>query len=170
MSLIIKIPINQKDMIMKIISICYQPDVSRLEDKQFNRVPVKSIELIAGHGIKGDRKAGRNPKRQINILSMNTVESLQDLGFQVNPGELGEQLVIEGVNVMELPIGTQIQLGDSAIIELTMVRTGCEWLEMIHGQSKDEAVNRLGMLAKVVQGGMIAVGDTIQIHEFLSIK
>ncbi len=170
MSLIIKIPINQKDMIMKIISICYQPDVSRLEDKQFNRVPVKSIELIAGHGIKGDRKAGRNPKRQINILSMNTVESLQDLGFQVNPGELGEQLVIEGVNVMELPIGTQIQLGHSAIIELTMVRTGCEWLEMIHGQSKDEAVNRLGMLAKVVQGGMIAVGDTIQIHEFLSIK
>lgn len=155
---------------MKIISICYQPDVSRLEDKQFNRVPVESIELIAGHGIKGDRKAGRNPKRQINIMSMNTVEALRDLGFQVNPGELGEQLVIDDVDVVNLPIGTQIQLGDSAIIELTMVRTGCEWLEMIHGQSKDEAVNRLGMLAKVVEGGMIAVDDMIQVCEPLPIK
>jgi len=150
---------------MKIISICYQPDVSKLEDKQFNRVAVDSVELIAGHGIKGDRKAGRNPKRQINIVSMNLVETLDALGFQTHPGALGEQLVIDGVDVMELPIGTQIQLGDTAVIELTMVRTGCDWLEMIHGQSKDKAVDRLGMLAKVVQGGVIKVNDAVKVIE-----
>ena len=150
---------------MKIVSICYQPNVSKLEDQQFNRIPVNSVELIAGHGIKGDRKAGRNPKRQINIVSMNTVDLLGELGFQIHPGALGEQLVIDGVDVMDLPIGTQIQFGESAIIELTMVRTGCEWLELIHGQSKNQAVDRLGMLATVVQGGVISVNDPVKVLE-----
>ncbi len=148
---------------MTILSICYQPDVSQLEDKKFNRVSVDTIELIAGHGIQGDRKAGRNPKRQVNIMSMNTVQILNDLGFKTNPGELGEQLVIDGFDVMDLPIGTQIQLGDSAVIELTMVRTGCAWLEMIHDQSKDDTIQRLGMLAKVIQSGTISVNDTIKV-------
>jgi len=148
---------------MKIISICYQPDVSKLEDKKFNRVQANSIELIEGHGIKGDRKAGRNPKRQINIMSLDSVQILSELGFEVHPGALGEQLVIDGVDIMSLPIGTQIQLGDSAVIELTMVRTSCEWLELIHGQSKDDATNRIGMLAKVIQSGVIHVQDEVKI-------
>lgn len=148
---------------MTIVSICYQPDVSQLEDKKFNRVSVETVELIAGHGIQGDRKAGRNPKRQVNIMSMNTVQILNDLGFKTNPGELGEQLVIDGLDVMELPIGTQIQLGESAVIELTMARTGCAWLEMIHDQSKDDTTQRLGMLAKVIQSGTISVNDTVKV-------
>lgn len=148
---------------MNIISICYQPDASKLEEKQFNRVAVQSVELIAGHGIRGDRKAGRNPKRQINLISMNTIKLLDKLGFQTFPGALGEQLVIDGIDVMTLPIGTQIQLGESAVIELTMVRTGCAWLEMIHSQSKDKAVDRLGMLAKVVHSGIINVNDTVKV-------
>ena len=154
---------------MTIVSICYQPDVSQLEDKKFNRVPVQTVELIAGHGIQGDRKAGRNPKRQINIISLNTVQTLQKLGFKTNPGELGEQLVVAGVDVMSLPIGTQIQLGDSAVIELTMMRTGCAWLEMIHEQSKDDTIQRLGMLAKVVQSGTISVNDTVQVLDSVPI-
>ena len=148
---------------MTIISICYQPDVSQLEDKKFNRISVDTVELIAGHGIQGDRKAGRNPKRQINIMSMNTVQTLNELGFKTNPGELGEQLVIDGLDVMGLPIGTHIQLGDSAVIELTMARMGCAWLEMIHDQSKDDTIQRLGMLAKVIQGGTISVNDTVKV-------
>ena len=150
---------------MKIISICYQPDISQLEDKKFNRVSVDSVELIEGHGIKGDRKAGRNPKRQVNIISMDQVHTLNELGFSTDPGELGEQLVIDGIDVMVLPIGTQIQLGESAVIELTMTRTSCEWLEMIHGQSKDDATNRLGKLAKVVKSGVIQIGDKVKVLE-----
>ncbi len=148
---------------MTIISITYQPAASQLEDKKFNRIPADSVELIAGHGIKGDRKAGRNPKRHINIVSMNTVETLRDIGFQVKPGELGEQLVVDGIDVMDLPIGTQIQLGDSAIIELTMERTSCEWLELIHGQSKDDATGQLGMLASVIASGTIHIGDDVRV-------
>jgi len=155
---------------MTIVSICYQPAVSQLEDKKFNRVPIATVELIADHGIQGDRKAGRNPKRQVNIMSMNTVKTLNDLGFKTNPGDLGEQLVIDGFNVMDLPIGSQIQLGDSAVIELTMVRTGCAWLELIHGQSKDEATQRLGMLAKVVQSGTISVNDKVKVIDAVFLK
>ena len=73
------------------------------------------------------------------------------------------QIVVDGIDVMSLPVGTQIQLGDSAIIELTMVRTSCAWLELIHGQSKESANGLIGMLAKVVEGGEIRVGDTIHV-------
>lgn len=151
---------------MNIVSICYQPAASEFEEPyRFNRVPVDSANLIAGHGIEGDRKAGRNPKRQINIVSMNTVFALRELGFKTLPGELGEQVLIDGIDLMELAIGTQALLGDSAIIELTMVRTGCEWLEAIHGQSKEHSINQLGMLAKVIQSGTIQVGDPISVLE-----
>ena len=154
---------------MKIVSICYQPDMSHLETQKFNRVPVESAELIQGHGIEGDRKAGRNPKRQINIISTDSIAVLGEIGFKTNPGELGEQLVVDGIDVMSLPIGTQIQLGDSAMIELTMVRTSCEWLELIHGQSMHDATDRVGKLAKVVQSGTIRVGDPVRVLESTSI-
>ena len=135
--------------------------------KKFNRVAVQTVELIAGHGIRGDRKAGRNPKRQINIISLNTVQKLKELGFQTHAGTLGEQLVVAGIDVMDLAIGTQIQLGDSALIELTMVRTSCQWLEKIHGQSKGDTIQGLGMLAKVVEGGRVSVTDKVKVLDAL---
>ncbi|HEX2619353.1 MAG TPA: MOSC domain-containing protein, partial [Phototrophicaceae bacterium] len=56
-------------------------------------------------------------------------------------------------------------LGDEAYAEITGVRTPCEWFEAIQGKTMAEAENRVGMMAKVIQGGMIRIGDTVTLRE-----
>jgi MOSC domain-containing protein YiiM len=148
----------------ELYSIVYQPEPSVYEPPyRFLRVPTDSANLVVGHGIEGDRKAGHNPRRQINIMSYETLEDLRAEGFKTDPGEMGEQLIVRGLDVMALEPGTQIQLGDEAVIELTKKRTGCSWFEQIQGMSREGAADRMGMLAMVVQSGVIRVGDPVTV-------
>ena len=149
---------------IEIVSLCYQPGKSEhKEPYRFNRIPVNTLNLIAGHGIEGDWKARRNPKRQLNIMSYETLEQLREEGFKTNPGEMGEQIVIRGLDVMSLTKGERLQIGDDAIIEITAERSPCEWLELIQGKPLEQAIKRVGMLAKVLDTGTIKVGDSIKV-------
>ena len=155
----------------EIQSICYQTAASEMvEPYRYNRTPINQAELIAGHGIKGDRKAGRNPKRQLNIMSAAMVQTLKAEGYKTAPGELGEQLVINGLEVMSLQRGDRLQIGGSAIIEITMPRTPCDWFELIQGKTIAETTGRVGVMATVIQGGSIAVGDSVSIVENTPVK
>ncbi|HEY3968810.1 MAG TPA: MOSC domain-containing protein [Planctomycetaceae bacterium] len=144
-----------------IISITYSPpvEVPRPKD-QYHRVSVSQANLLAGHGIEGDRK-GKWANRQLNVMSAETLKVLHDEGFQTAPGELGEQIVIDGIDVDALPVGSQIQLGSAAIIEVTMPRTGCDRFEHIQGKFKGLVRGRLGAMARVIAGGPIAIGDPV---------
>src|SRR5438309_2247083 len=119
-----------------IVSIAYSPpaEVPRPKD-QYHRVSVSQANLLAGHGIEGDRK-GKWGQRQINVMSAETLKVLHGEGFRTGPGELGEQIVIDGIDVDALPVGARIHLGSSAIIEVTMPRTGCDRFEHIQGKFK----------------------------------
>ncbi len=146
----------------EIKSICYQTAASEMvEPYHYNRTSIDYVELIAGHGIEGDRKAGRNPKRQLNIMSAAMVATLQAEGYQTAPGELGEQLVISGLDAMTLERGSRLQFGDSAIIEITMPRTPCSWFELIQGKTMAETAGRIGVMATVIASGSIAIGDPV---------
>jgi MOSC domain-containing protein YiiM len=118
--------------------------------------------LLAGHGIEGDRK-GKWGERQINIMSAETLKVLESEGFRTAPGEMGEQIVVAGIDLNTLPAGARIQLGPAAIIEVTMPRTGCDRFEHIQGKPKHLVRGRLGAMARVVTGGPIAVGDPVSI-------
>lgn len=143
-----------------IVSIAYSPpnEVSRPADR-YQRLPTQQATLLAGQGIEGDRK-GKWGERQINVMSAETLALLQNEGFKTGPGEMGEQIVIAGIDFNALPVGARVQLGASAIIEVTMPRTGCDRFEHIQGKFKGLARGRLGAMVRVVAGGPIAVGDT----------
>jgi MOSC domain-containing protein YiiM len=143
----------------KIVSICYKPDGAKSPD-EYLRVERESVELVVGRGIRGDRK-GRSPKRQLNIMSHETVEQLEREGYRTAPGELGEQLVIDGIDVQQLELGSHLQLGDSAWIEIFSLREPCERFAHIQGQP--QAFGRVGVLAGVVKGGNIKVGDSVRV-------
>jgi MOSC domain-containing protein YiiM len=147
----------------KIASIAYSTEVEvpRPPDS-YHRVSATMAMLLAGQGIEGDRK-GKWEQRQINIMSAETLKTLQSEGFQTGPGEMGEQIVIEGVPVDALPGGTRMQLGPAAIVEVTIPRTGCDRFEHIQGKSKGLVRGRLGVLVRVVVGGPIAVGDPVSV-------
>ncbi|MEM7029062.1 MAG: MOSC domain-containing protein [Chloroflexota bacterium] len=146
-----------------IFSIVYQPQDQAYGDRfdYFIRVPISPAKLIANHGIEGDDKAGRNPRRQLNILSYAWLMQRQKEGYKVEPGDFGEQLIIEGLDVENLPGGTQLQLGSDAIIEITFARTGCIRLDAAQGTEAVFAGADIGMLASVIKSGLIKVGDPV---------
>lgn len=151
---------------MKIHSLVYQPAKSEYKAPyRFNRILADELTLIANHGIEGDWKAGRNPKRQLNLMSFEMQETLRAEGFKTNPGELGEQITLSGIDVDQLERGTRLQLGDSAIIEIHASRTPCEWFGLIQGKDHNLVENRVGKMASVIVGGKIRVGDPVLILE-----
>lgn len=151
---------------IKIHSLCYQPSESRYEEPyHFNRVSVDTVNLIANHGIEGDFKAGRSPKRQLNIMSLELLDAMRAEGFKTDPGEMGEQIQISGLDMMTLKSGDRLQFGESAVIEIVKPRTGCSWFELIQQKPVKSTVKRLGMLAQVIASGEVRVGDPVTVLE-----
>lgn len=145
----------------EIASIAYKPQDVKPAAK-FAREPLDSAVLIAGYGIDGDRKGG-HPRRQLNIISYETALALQSEGFTTEPGALGEQITLKGLDVSTLDNGDQIRLGESAVIEIVGVREPCERFEAAQGKAKEAAVGRVGVMARVISGGSIRVGDPVHL-------
>jgi MOSC domain-containing protein YiiM len=145
-----------------IYSIVYQPieGEDRSRSPEFLRVPVQQANLIAGHGIEGDRKAGHHPGRQINLLSREWLLRLQDAGYQIEPGQFGEQITLLGIELEELRVGEQLQLGPTACIEIRQARTPCGRLAVAQ-QLAVAGLKTIGLMATVVVGGTIRVGDAV---------
>jgi MOSC domain-containing protein YiiM len=148
-----------------IVSIAYSPptEVPRPKD-HYHRVPATEAMLLADRGIESDRK-GKGGDRQLSIMSAATLAILRDEGFQTGPGQMGEQLVLDGIDVDHLPAGAQIKLGPTAIVEVVEPRTGCDRFEHIQGQHKKLVRGRFGVIARVTVSGKIAVGDGVDIVE-----
>lgn len=152
-----------------VYSLVYQPSESvYAEPYHYNRVRIGEVKLIAGHGIEGDLKAGHNPNRQLNVMSYEALETLRAEGFRTDPGELGEQIILQGLDVRTLEPGDRLQLGDSAVVEFVKLRTGCDWFELVQGKPREQAAGRIGMMARVIVGGQVREGDAVTVLERLT--
>lgn len=149
-----------------IYSIVYQPQDQNYVERQdaFIRVPTQQAQLIAGYGIEGDRKGGHDPLRQLNLISQEWLLTQQPKGYKTQPGQFGEQIILAGLAVESLEPGARLQLGNEAQIEIAKLRMPCERLEAAQGQSIED-LGPVGMLAKVIVGGQIRVGDQVTILE-----
>ena len=146
----------------KLLSIVYKPLDAAQAEGAYTRDPLNEANLRAGHGIEGDRKGG-NAYRQLNVMGEETIRSLEPAGYKTGRGELGENLVISGIDIESLPPGARLQVGDSAVVELLELRKPCNRFEAYQGRSLDEAVDRIGWMAAVVSSGDIAVGDSVTV-------
>lgn len=145
----------------EIASIVYKPHQGPQPRNDYLRIEVSEATLVAGHGIEGDRKASRN--RQLNVMSFETLKGMVEEGFQTQPGKMGEQIVIRQLDVNTLPLGAKLQLGSEAVIEMIEARTGCSKFERVQLRTKQQAEGRLGMMARVLAGGKIRVGDVVRV-------
>jgi len=147
----------------QLVSIAYTPrGVDRRPADRYARVPVERATLVEQRGIDGDLK-GSGGSRQLNVMRAETLAELAAEGRKTAPGEMGEQLVVTGLDPAAFAEGTRLQLGASAIIEVGIPRTGCGRFEYIQGAMKQSVAGRLGVMARVVVGGAIAVGDEVTI-------
>lgn len=150
------------------------------------KLPVDQIQLIKDHGVKGDYHAGKfirhrylakkDPQRLNNrqVLLVDAVIHTQVLeqGIQLAPGDLGENMLVDGIDVMSLQMGTKLEIG-SALIEITEIRDPCYQLDEVHSGLQEALelddngtiVPRAGMLGVVLHGGNIRPGDEILIKD-----
>jgi MOSC domain-containing protein YiiM len=143
----------------KIVSIVHTPaGIDPRPPDHYARVPLEVATLEDGRGIVTDRK-GSNGQRQLNVMALETLERLRARGYRTAPGEMGEQLVVSGLDVNCLEADTQVQLGDEVVIEVIKLRTGCDRLRHIQGCTPADVAGQLGVMARVLIGGTIRVGD-----------
>jgi MOSC domain-containing protein YiiM len=146
-----------------------------------------AIQLVAGLGVEGDAHAGttvqhrirvaRDPHqpnlRQVHLIHAELHEELCDSGFKVSAGQMGENITTEGVDLLGLPTGARLRLGDDAIVEITGLRNPCAQLEKIqpgllaavldHDQDGN-LIRKAGVMAIVLAGGPVRIGDSITIE------
>ncbi len=147
-----------------IVHIGFQPFDRDYEDRQgdYIRVPVDSALLVAGHGIRGDRRAGRNEARQINLIAEEWLAARAKEGYRAGPGQFGEQIIVGGLAVETLPPETLLAVGEVAILAVSKGRTGCDRLVAAQGKSI-AGLGPIGVMTRVVQGGRIYVGDEVRV-------
>jgi MOSC domain-containing protein YiiM len=152
-------------VVAHIVSLVYTPaDIEQRPADRYARVPLDRAMLLEGHGIAGDMK-GRSDSRQLNVMLAEMVESLRAEGFHSAPGELGEQIVIAGLDPDTLLAGVRLRLGESAILELVFPRQPCRRFAHIQGHPKDAARDRIGFMARVVRGGEVAIGTAVALEQ-----
>jgi MOSC domain-containing protein YiiM len=118
---------------------------------------VGSAEAIENLGLKGDRHALPDSSRQILMIEQ---ETLNELGL--SPGAVKENITTTGVVLMKLPYKERLLLGGDVILEITKPCSPCSRMEEIRPGLGQELAGRRGILARVIRGGVISVGDPIR--------
>lgn len=144
-------------MCASLVSIVYCPTAS-----SYDRRPLPQAFLIANYGIEGDRKGG-HPKRNLNIMDQATLAGLASEGYPTGPGVLGENLILSGIDLAAQPEGARVRIGLEAVIELLKPREPCYKLTALDPRMPDSVVGRVGVMARVIESGVIRVGDAVAI-------
>lgn len=161
--------------------------VSVSNSHTFHKSTCASIRLLAGLGVEGDAHCGATVKhrsrvkadptqpnlRQIHLIHAELFDELREAGFRVLPGEIGENITTQGIDLLSLPVGTQLQLGEKAIVELTGLRNPCVQLDRFQpglmkallGKNDDGSlIRKSGVMGIVIAGGEVKPGDAIAVN------
>lgn len=120
---------------------------------------VAEADLKVNWGIVGDAHAG-NWHRQVSLLSYEKIQEFKEKGAEIVPGAFGENLIVEGYDFRNLPVGSRLAIGE-AELEITQIGKECHNHCEIYKAMGDCIMPREGVFAKVIKSGHITLGDTI---------
>jgi MOSC domain-containing protein YiiM len=135
--------------------------VSISELKGVPKENVSSRLLVKDMGLEGDAHAGF-AHRQISLLGMDSIDKMRAGGAKVKPGDFAENLTIEGLVLYEIPVGTELRIGDSRL-RVSQIGKECHHGCAIRQTVGDCVMPREGIFAVVEQGGIVKVGDTVEV-------
>ena len=161
--------------------------VSRSPKHTLAKPNENSIRLLEGLGVEGDAHLGtlvkhrsrvaRDPSqpnlRQVHLIHGELHDELRKAGFALSAGQMGENITTRGVDLLGLPAGTRLHLGDSAVVEVTGLRNPCAQLNRIQPGlmaatlDRDEdgnLVRKAGIMGVVIAGGEVCPGDPIRVE------
>ena len=161
--------------------------VSRSAKHTLSKANEACVRLLEGLGVEGDAHAGgmvkhrsrvaRDPfqpnLRQVHLIHAELHDQLQQSGFAVAAGQMGENIATRGVDLLALPTGTRLHLGGAAVVEVTGLRNPCGQLNRIQEglmaatldrDQRGNLVRKAGIMGVVLVGGEVRPGDPIQIE------
>ncbi|MHC4693305.1 MAG: MOSC domain-containing protein [Planctomycetota bacterium] len=134
--------------------------VSKKRGTQKTNVPEAKLKI--NFGIDGDAHAS-DWHRQISLLAVESIDRMIMAGAKVSPGNFAENITTEGIDLPGLPVGSKLKVGGDAELEITQIGKKCHNRCAIFDQVGDCIMPREGIFAKVNQGGLIKIGDNIEI-------
>jgi len=152
----------------------------------FSKRTQASIRLLEGRGVEGDAHCGvtvqhrsrvaQDPTqphlRQVHLLHAELFAELAKKGFTVEPGALGENVVTAGIALLDLPVGTTLQLGRSALVRLTGLRNPCGQIDhfrpgllaaVLDRDAQGALVRKAGVMGVVLRSGSVQAGDAVKV-------
>lgn len=161
--------------------------VSRDEGHHFSKPVRERIRLLADLGVEGDAHLGatvqhrsrvaREPRqrnlRQVHLIHAELLDEVARDGFQVRPGELGENVTTRDVDLLGLPLGALLRIGDEAVVEVTGLRNPCSQIDefskglmkrLVYRDEAGRTVRLAGVMSVVRVGGEIRAGDQVRVE------
>jgi MOSC domain-containing protein YiiM len=161
--------------------------VSRSEGHTFSKQNEGGIRLLEGLGVEGDAHMGatvkhrsrvaRDPSqpnlRQVHLIHAELHVALEGAGFHVLPGEMGENITTRGVDLLGLPRGTRLRIGDAALVEVTGLRNPCAQIDrfqqgllaaVLDRDEHGNLIRKAGVMGVVLLGGEVRPGDAIRVE------
>jgi len=169
------------DLEARVVAVC------RDDEHRFSKVLVDEIVLLPGLGVQGDAHSGVTVQhrsrvaadptqpdlRQGHFIHAELFTDVREHGFDVDPGQLGENVTTRGIDLLSLPRGTLLRVGDQAVVEITGLRNPCQQIntfqsgllkEVVTKSSAGELVRKAGVMSVVVARGIVRPGDPIVIQ------
>jgi MOSC domain-containing protein YiiM len=161
--------------------------VSKSPTHSFSKPNQESIKLLAGLGVEGDTHMGekvqhrsrvaKDPNqpnlRQVHLIHAELHDELRECGFDVCAGQMGENITTRGINLLDLPTGTRLHLGASAVVEVTGLRNPCSQLDdfqkgllkaVLDTDEQGNLIRKAGIMGIVLTDGEVYVNDDIRVE------
>ena len=161
--------------------------VSRSATHSMSKGNQPAIRLLEGLGVEGDAHAGTTVKhrsrvardphqpnlRQVHLIHAELHDELRGAGFDVSAGQMGENITTRGIDLLGLPTGARLRLGDEAIVEVTGLRNPCAQLDglqaglmaaVLDRDEQGNLIRKAGVMAVVVAGGLVRPDDAVTVE------
>jgi MOSC domain-containing protein YiiM len=160
--------------------------VNRSGTHSMNKTSLDRIRLLEGLGVEGDAHAGKTVKhrsrvardpsqpnlRQVHLIQSELHDELNESGFEIVAGQMGENITTAGIDLLRLPTGTRLHIGEQALVELTGLRNPCAQLDGIQSglmkavldrDAEGKLIRKAGVMAIVISSGDVCPGDAIEV-------
>ena len=146
----------------KILAVC------RSDSKGTTKESIGHGFFKEDFGLVDDAHSDCNTHRQVSLLAIESINKMRSMGLELKPGDFAENLTTEGMDLVSLPVGTTLSVGEGVLLEVTQIGKECHTGCAIFKQIGKCIMPKEGIFAKVVKGGEIREGDSIDIVKSLT--
>ena len=138
-----------------IIAVC------RSDKKGTRKEPIAEGLFKEQEGLADDAHADCNTHRQISLLAMESIDKMHEMGMDLSPGDFAENLTTEGIDLVSLPVGTRLTVGEDVVLEVSQIGKECHTKCAIYRQVGECIMPTEGIFARVIIGGVLKAEDPI---------